>query len=64
MREEQISRMDEEEQKFWRNMRDMEERECKNKRWTGFPCYQNNCPKYGTDDCLHPEKAGFPAQRY
>lgn len=60
---EQIEQLDEEDQKFWRNMNEMKERSCDRKRAGGMPCSMV-CDKYNTTKCIHPEKAGFPAKRY
>lgn len=54
----------EEDQKFFRNMHELAEKDCARKRSNGFPCSKESCEKYGESRCLHPEKAGFPAKRY
>ena len=57
-------KLQEENEKFWRNMREMEERSCASKRFGVFPCCKEICDKYDTPKCLHPKEAGFPAKRY
>jgi len=60
---EQIEKLDLENQRFWRNMREMEKRSCERKLSSGMPCGMV-CDKYNTTKCICPEKAGFPAKRY
>lgn len=61
---EEREQLEEENRKFLRNMYEMAERECARKRSNGFPCSRENCQKFKTLKCMHPEKAGFPAKRY
>ena len=56
-------KIEEENRKFWRNMKELDEMSCKTKRINGFPCSKEICDRYNTDRCLHPEKADFPAKR-
>ena len=54
---------EEEQMRFKRNMQELAERDCDHKRSNGIPCSKITCGKFNTSECLHPEKAGFPAQR-
>lgn len=54
----------EEHERFLRNMYQLAESDCSQRRSNGFPCSKVSCEKYSTSRCLHPEVAGFPAQRY
>ena len=53
-------KLTEENAKYWRKLREMEEQACANKRNSGLGC-QNYCAYNGTAKCLHPEKA-FPRE--
>ncbi len=57
------SKIQEENQKYWKNMRELDESSCERKRINGFPCSKEICEKFSTFKCLHPEKAEFPAKR-
>lgn len=52
MTEEQLL---EENRRFMRNRQEMRENECANNRRSGMNC-RENCLRYGTPYCRHPEK--------
>ena len=47
--------MELENEKFMRNMKELEESRCQNILGTGLGC-SVSCAKYRTAECLHPEK--------
>lgn len=55
---EQIEKMDEENQRFWRGVMEREEQKCANHLATGFPC--DTCE---LKSCIHPEKAIWGSKR-